>query len=278
MNNYYTSAPSAPSAPLLTSNIYPPVEISNDAKLEYIKQQYEISSYYSKKLEHLRGIDIVLLCDDSGSMSHAGSFDKYLNKCLTRWEELKQRVQIIMEISSIMDPDGIDIYFLNRSPVHNVKDINQINHIFASPPLGGTPLNDAFNKIIRDKTESIRERKVLIVIATDGEPSKYDNNGKYIDGKAEFMETLRHRRPIENILISIMACTDDKDVLTYLHKLDKEIPYLDVVDDYENEKKEIFKCTGTNISQGDYIVKTLIGAIDLEFDQMDEQKACCIIS
>lgn len=271
-NTYYNIYPQLPSAP--PEQYYE----TNDIALERIKRQYEISPYFAKKLEKLRGIEIVLLCDDSGSMEQAGSFDKKLNRCLTRWEELKQRVVIIMEIAMIMDPDGIDIYFLNRNSVHNIKNVNQINNIFATPPCGGTPLTESLNKILIEKQHVINEKKVLIIIATDGEPRKYDRNGRDVDGREEFIQVLKNRKPIENIPISIMACTDDEKVMAFLNKVDK-IPYIDVLDDYENEKEEILRAQGSNyiFGLGDYIVKTLVGPFDLELDNLDEKKYNCIL-
>lgn len=40
-------------------------------------------------------------------------------------------------------------------------------------------------------------------------------------------------------LFSLSVCIDDDDCIGYLNNWDKQIPNLDVVDDYRNEKKEI---------------------------------------
>jgi hypothetical protein len=39
---------------------------------------------------------------------------------------------------------------------------------------------------------------------------------------------------------------DDDQCMEYLNNWDREIPRLDVVDDYRNEKAEILKCQGRN--------------------------------
>jgi hypothetical protein len=261
----------ATAPPKYIEQIYPQFEIPFETKLNVIKQRYEISPYFGNKIDKLRGIQIVILCDDSGSMNQTGSFDKLFNRYLTRWEELKQRVKIILEIACILDSDGVDIYFLNRSPIYNVKNVNQLDYIFSIEPNGSTPLDDTIKRILIEKSLIILETKLLIIIATDGEPDGGEQ------GKYNFIKTLHNRKPIENIPISIMACTDDENVMKYLNKIDRQVKYIDVVDDYENEKKEIKKVQGESypFTLGDYIVKTLIGPIDPELDNKD--KHTCII-
>ena len=63
--------------------------------------------------------------------------------------------------------------------------------------------------------------------------------------------------------------------MEYLNNWDQTIPRLDVIDDFRNEKLEILGAQGSNFkfSFGDYIVKSLIGSIDPEMDNMDEGRA-----
>ena len=63
--------------------------------------------------------------------------------------------------------------------------------------------------------------------------------------------------------------------MKYLNNWDRTIPRLDVIDDFRNEKLEILGAQGSNFkfSFGDYIVKSLIGSIDPEMDNMDERRA-----
>jgi hypothetical protein len=67
-----------------------------------------------------------------------------------------------------MDANGIDIYFLNREPVLNVTNPQNIRHIFDSRPQGLTPLVPALRKIMAAKRGQAFEKKLLILIATDG--------------------------------------------------------------------------------------------------------------
>jgi hypothetical protein len=74
---------------------------------------------------------------------------------------------------------------------------------------------------------------------------------------------------------TIVSCTDDDQTMEYLNNWDLTIPRLDVIDDFRNEKLEILRSQGSNFkfSFGDYIVKSLIGSIDPEMDNMDERRA-----
>ncbi|CAF3533918.1 unnamed protein product [Rotaria sp. Silwood1] len=62
--------------------------------------------------------------------------------------------------------------------------------------------------------------------------------------------------------------------MSYLNNWDKTIPNLDLVHDYENEKREILEMQGRSFpfSFGDYVVKILMGGIDSWFDLLDEKK------
>jgi hypothetical protein len=51
-------------------------------------------------------------------------------------DELKQTVSIIVDLASVLDPDGVDVYFLNRDPIFNVRSSEELIPIFAIPPEG----------------------------------------------------------------------------------------------------------------------------------------------
>ncbi|CAF4335317.1 unnamed protein product [Adineta steineri] len=52
----------------------------------------------------------------------------------TRWDELKQTVSVVITLANIFDRNGVDIYFLNRKPVFNVRNSKDLISIFAIPP------------------------------------------------------------------------------------------------------------------------------------------------
>ncbi|CAF1226567.1 unnamed protein product [Rotaria sordida] len=210
---------------------------------EKFVRRYEINKTFANKLLQLEGYEIVFVCDDSGSMNTPlGDVFGPFNNAPTRWDELKQTVSIVVDLASSLDPNGVDIYFLNRDPIFHVRNSSELIPIFAVPPE-----------------------------ATDGVPTDDDGHPDILSCK----KVLQYERnPTNRIPVTIIACTDDDQSMDYLNDWDKEIPNLDVVDDYRNEKQQILKCQGNDFpfSFGDYIVKILMGGIDQWFDDLDERK------
>jgi hypothetical protein len=154
---------------------------------------------------------------------------------------------------------------------------------------GPTPIVPVLRRVLRDKQHEIEERKLLILLATDGVPT--DNQGHRDIRSFEYV-LKNERKPSNRIPVTIIACTDDDDCIGYLNDWDKRIPNLDVVDDYRNEKKEIQARQGKQFpfSFGDvrtdifrfslnffvsfiqYVVKILMGGVDSWFDDLDEKK------
>jgi len=243
-----------------------------------LAQRYEISDYFASKLRKLEGWEIVLILDDSGSMNtpigqqSGGAF----GKSQTRWGELKQTVQIIIDIASVMDKDGLDLYFLNRATVMGVTSSEQVANVFNAPPAGLTPTTPVLRHVLQAKKAVSAEKKVLIIIATDGAPT----NAQGEVDTAGLRHVLTTERDPNRFHVQFISCTDDDSTVAYLNDWDRKIPNLDVVDDYLSEKGEIQRKRGRDFqfSFGNYVVKALLGSIDPEFDSMDEgTKSCCTI-
>ncbi|CAF4170200.1 unnamed protein product [Adineta steineri] len=217
-----------------------------------------VSDFFASALPDLYGYEIVFICDDSGSMNtELSDVSGPYTKPPTRWDELKQTVSVVITLANIFDRNGVDIYFLNRKPVFNVRNSEELISIFARPP-------EEYHK-----KKEIEEGRLLILLATDGEPTDDYGNVK-IDELRQILK--KERKPPKRVPVSIIACTDDKASMLYLNNWDEEIPNLDVVDDYKSEKKEIRERKGRTyaFSFGDYIVKILLGGIDRSIDLLDE--------
>ena len=92
---------------------------------------------------------------------------------------------------------------------------------FHEKPNGFTPLTRTLNLVLNDNPPHVLgERKLLIVIATDGEPT--DTQGKV--NIPEFRNVFLSRPSI--VYTSIVACTDDDGSIGYLNRWDKEMPRL----------------------------------------------------
>jgi hypothetical protein len=142
---------------------------------------------------------------------------------------------------------------------------------------GNTPLTTSFETALRNNQGELTERKLLIIIFTDGCPTAH--NLSQNEAIKQFQSALRNRQPIERIYCTIVACTDDDNALKYLNNWDATIPNLDIVDDFESEKKEIYKAGRLKaaFTFGDYIAKILLGSFVKEIDALDEKSSCCIV-
>ena len=108
--------------------------------------------------------------------------------------------------------------------------------------------------------------------------SKIDSN--FIKGNVnvlQFKNTLLGRS--NRVYTTIVACTDDDDSVGYLNKWDKTMKNIDIVDDYKSEKTEVKSAQSQQFSFtfGDYVVKSLIGSIDPELDNLDQKQSCCSV-
>ncbi|KAI8610093.1 hypothetical protein BC830DRAFT_1221860 [Chytriomyces sp. MP71] len=242
-----------------------------------VAAKYEISNLFALKLRRLEAYNIVIIADDSGSMrtpSSAGlSVANPFAATLTRWDELKSTVQTVTEIASTLDKDGIDVYFLNRPPIRNIMGpSSELDNAFLTPPQGYTPIARVLRQVLNEKWRGVRQedrKKLLVLIPTDGEPT----TDKGVDDKQGLRQVLLHERGARGeVLITFLACTDDDAEIEYLNAWDNNIPDLDVVDDFNTEKRQIQGVQGPKFpfSRGDWVCKMLLGALDPEVDALDE--------
>ena len=100
------------------------------------------------------------------------------------------------------------------------------------------------------------------------------------DAIKQFKNALENRRPLDKIFVTIVACTDDEYSLKYLNNWDVNIPNLDVVDDYDSERREIYSAGRLKygFTFGDYVAKILLGSFVKEIDSLDEKSCPCTIS
>ncbi|CAF1074956.1 unnamed protein product [Brachionus calyciflorus] len=251
--------------------------------LQNLIHKHEISHDYANRLQYLYGYKTVFIFDDSGSMNSElddSPLNKNQSQRATRWNELEYFASISLEIANLFDPNGCDVYFLNHQPpIKNIKNVGEfLNYFRQIRPGGYTPLTRTLDQVLKDNANLVGyEKKLLIVIVTDGEPT--DASGKIdING---FKKCLLSRKPKDRIFTSIIACTDEDESIEYLNKWDREMYNLDVVDDFRSEKKQIQKVKGSkfSFSYGDYVVKCLLGSIDKSLDKCDEKSDKeCIIS
>ena len=287
MPGFSTQMPQQHVNPNAPPPAYTPVQpiLSREEIFRNIMMKYEISVEYSNLLQKLRDFKIVFIFDDSGSMSSTlnesplNEINKNSMLKATRWDELQYFANISIEIANFFNNEssqGTDVYFLNKPPVKNVTNVDQfMYHLKQLKPNGYTPLNKIFNLALNENMNAIKERKLLIIILTDGEPS--DDYGR-TDIKS-FKNSLLARNPMNKIFVNIITCTDDEESVAYLNRWDVQIPHLDVIDDYNSERKEVRRKNGSKyrFSYGDYVVKSMVGSVDPKLDRSDERHKCAIL-
>ena len=234
-------------------------------RLRAIAGRHEINDALAQRLNILQQFELVVLCDDSGSMNTPVDGTQG-----TRWDELRAIVQIIIEIGVIFDSNGVDVHFLNRPAMPNVTDPRQVMESFSQRPGGLTPLTPSLRRIFQSAASKPgSDKRLLVFVATDGAPT--DGAGQVdIQGLENLM---RNERQANTTYVTFLACTDDEASVAYLSQWDRTMMNVDVVDDYKTEREEVRRARGHNypFSFGDYVVKALLGAVDPQMDMLDEQ-------
>jgi len=234
------------------------------ARLQGLLDKYEITIAEANDLVVLQDYTVMVIADDSGSMTGAASPSHMRTvgaPVRSRWDELKETVSSIVDIANFFSK-GIDVHFLNRSPVLQSSGSMDPKFIssFNDPPRGRTPLTETLQRVKADLKNA--ERKTLLFVLTDGEP-----NG----GPGPCIQALRELTATGRARVQVMVCTPEEDEVEWLNQLDKELKTVDVMDDYFTEKQQVLrsgKCV--KFSRGDWIMKAMLGPISHKFDGWDE--------
>lgn len=266
----YPKASSHVSSPYATQSTPSAVSTSTvrDQRLKEFFRKYEISPYIQEDISEVAKYEIIIIADDSSSMREASEYISIKTGTVvrgTRWSELRETIEVLSELATILDDDGIDIWFLNKGgPYKNITSKQQVAELFNDNPTGRTPLT----KVTRQVINTQYSKPKLILIATDGEPT--DDEG-YSDSE-NFISLLKYRE-CETNRVSILACTTNETVMKFLNRIDKECERVDVIDDYNSERDEILAVQGKGFSysHGDHILKMLLGAVLQKYDDLDEK-------
>ncbi|AYV76842.1 MAG: hypothetical protein Barrevirus1_64 [Barrevirus sp.] len=270
---YASAQPSAPQLDPTVPSLSPNQGLS---KFELLVKQNELNPYIADKLrEVLSTCEIVLLCDDSDSMSlpiaEEGT-DPFSPKRSTRWLELKKLAAIIIQFVTAVNDSGLDIYFLNRPKVTNVVSVAGLQSVFSVPPTGSTNLMEGLNSIYNDKRAVFQHKKLLIVVVSDGEPN--DNTGS--NARQNLYDTIDHMvsNSNGNIHISFAECTDNAEDMEYLDAWDGRLKNFDNTEDYREELLRIKTIQGQQFKFDftDYVIKILLATFVRWFFNLDQVK------
>ena len=165
---FHPPPPSAPGAPSAFDQ--------RMQKLSQLAGMHEIRPDWIVRLRALESFDVVCILDDSGSMGTAvttPATNPYATR-VTRWDELRTTASTIVELATAATAQGVDCVFLNRPAILGATSAAQVQLAFNhAPPSGFTPLTRTLKAVLAAKANT--ERDLLVIIATDGEPTNEQN-------------------------------------------------------------------------------------------------------
>eukprot|EP00756_Hemistasia_phaeocysticola_P016187 Hpha_TRINITY_DN15461_c2_g1::TRINITY_DN15461_c2_g1_i1::g.173695::m.173695 len=268
-----------PSSCVLTPKIEPPgaddvlsrsLDESNKSRLQNLLERFNVTVADVGELAALQGFEIVVVCDDSGSMRNCAippQLRRIGDPAPSRWDELRSTVELVVDLGSCFCPSGIDVHFLNRDSVLGVtkSDDPKLARSFRRQPTGDTPLVGTLQRVCAEFEE---QRDVLLIVATDGLPTEGCASFSHFLGRVFAREATKAK-----LRMQIMACTDDEEALAWLNEVDAKWEQVDVTDDYQSELQEVLRAGRLrSFRRSDWVVKALLGPVLPEFDAMDEKK------
>ena len=265
------SVPSAPSAAVINYQV--------------LIEMLGISPRYQGFLTELGQRQVVIIADDSGSMTTVESIKD--GKQHTRWNDLIEMMTLVMRGSAVFNPAGIDVHFLNRGSIVNMTTPEQfvqygptggiIDYTAPPRPEQGTPLVTKLSHVM--ERYRAYDKPILLIVATDGQPSEGDEAFSALMRTRESDPVLR-----EKFAISFLMCTNDHKVVDFYDEMKDKKGYhgIEVTEAYEAERKEIeeeYKKGIGSFSRGDHVVKMLLGPVIPIIAEMDQPppSGCCSV-
>ena len=141
-------------------------------KINQVADELDLSDEIVHDLLGWYGTQVVVIADDSGSMTAIADY----TNATTRWEELQRRLSQLLQLLLVLDPDAeVQLGFLNSKPPHSstsivlLKSQEDLEQCWQwAKPKGRTPLWTQLSPWLRMREQ---ERDRLILVLTDGEPS-----------------------------------------------------------------------------------------------------------
>ena len=202
-------------------------------KMHRMQDELDLPEDIVTDLMSVAGTDIVVIADDSGSMSCVVDPSNHYNP-QSRWAELKTTLTKLSHMLLVVDhTDGFHVQFLNDPTWHNVHTKEHLETLFyGRQPRGRTPLAERLRPILdgswHPKGHS-NETDIILLVMTDGEPS---------DCSFESLRTMVAQKR-KNVYLTFMMCTEDDDVVDKYNKYVDHLPGVDITDDYASEKREV---------------------------------------
>ena len=247
--------------------------------LSAVFARYEVPMGLVSKLLVVSKFDAMeFIIDDSGSMAlQTDMRDPVSNMKLTRWNEVKVRFKMMLEVISYLDAPPIYIYFLNCPAVLELKQAEGEsgfsfmqrafsmvdNHWLAFGPTGTTPAKQR----IAESLARHPGKSVMRYFFGDGVPDDQRPAIKMI------VDMLMTRPNPEKSPFTFFSCTNNEKDTEWMKECEEAAPFVSEYDDFNDEAAEVLRDQGEGLpfSQGMYLIGTIVGAVfPDDLDCMDE--------
>lgn len=212
--------------------------------------------------------DVVIFCDDSGSMAFEEGGE--------RIDDLKMIVTRVAEVASLFDEDGISVRFINSDVEGNgIRTAAEVQSLVSRISFtGGTPLGEKLDaRVLRPMVVDAIGRRTLrkpvaVFIITDGEPASKPAVRSAVSRAAA---TCASAGVPGAVAFQFCQVGKDARAQAYLGELDNDPEvgrYVDAISYYESECEE-FARKGVTLTPELYLLKLMLGAVDRSYDEQD---------
>lgn len=215
--------------------------------------------------------DIILYCDDSGSMAFEDGGE--------RIEDLKVILGRVAEVATLFDDDGILVRFMNSSVEGNgIRSAADASALLSQVRFGGTtPLAASMRTRVLERVVYAAAaggqlaKPVLVITITDGEPTDTPRDA-ILQVIREARARLSPRFGPKAAAFQFAQVGRDSRAQAFLGRLDKDASVGDIIDctSYFEQEAEEFARKGLTLSVEAWLLKLMLGAIDPSYDAEDE--------
>lgn len=249
--------------------------IASSGSLQRVAQEWRMPLEIGMDLAKLALFDVILYCDDSGSMAfeEGGS----------RIDDLKLIVSRVAFAASLFDDDGIEVRFMNsRIEGNGLRTEQEANNLVSQVRFSGlTPLGTSLNNKILEPLvlgpARARQLKkpVLIIAVTDGIPggeARETLTNVIINANNVLRQT---HYGADAVSFQLAQVGNDQKARAFLEEIDCHPIVGDLVDctsSYENEQDDMARANPpVDLTPELWLVKMLLGGIDSSYDKTDER-------
>ncbi|GAA5838174.1 hypothetical protein JCM3766R1_001847 [Sporobolomyces carnicolor] len=246
--------------------------IASSGALQKVATEWRMPLEIGMDLAKLALFDVILYCDDSGSMAfeEGGS----------RIDDLKLIVSRVAFAASLFDDDGIEVRFMNsRVEGNGLRTEHEANQLVSQvrfsglTPLGTNLNNKVLEPLVLNKARARQLQKpVLIIAITDGIPggeARETLTNVIINANNVLRQT--HYGP-DAVSFQLAQVGNDQKARAFLEEIDNHPIVGDLVDCTSNFENEQVKATPpVDLTPELWLVKMLLGGIDSSYDKTDER-------